>query len=162
MFLEPLWAVLRFVQWEDTISFHVRLFRCFLLGFLDAHSELAALSQGSEWILAVLGQRLANVGFMYDAGHLHEPVSHRASSLGRHNDTIIRCPAKRRYGTTLSPSLAVKSPTDPTAPVPPPFVFSQSINITHGLCDGPMPPAVAFDPSGSIVVLVFAWHPLTS
>lgn len=147
----PLWAALRFVQWEDTISFHARLFRCFFLGLLDAHSELAVFSQGSEWVLAVLGQQLADVGLMHDVGHLHEPISHRASPSGRHSDTTRRCPPKKRY--TSLPSFAVTSPTDPTVPLPP-FIFSHPINFTHGLYDESIPPAVGFVPPGSIMVLL--------
>ena len=156
MFLESLWTALRFVQWEDTISFHVTLFRCFLLGFLDAYSELAVLSRGSERMWAVLGQRLAGMALMYDAGHLHDPLSNRAAPLG----IPMQCPPKWIYEATPLPPFARNSPMDQMMPVPP-FVFPQPINITHGLYNEPWPPAVAFDLPGSIVVLGCAWHPLT-
>ncbi|KAG8220517.1 hypothetical protein J3R82DRAFT_3220 [Butyriboletus roseoflavus] len=147
----------RFVQWEDTISFHARLFRCFLLGFLDAHRELAVLSHGSKWMLAVLGQRLADTGLMHDAGHLHEPISDRASPPGHHNGAPIQCPPERKYEATSLLSSAVNSPMDQTMPLPP-FVFPQPINITHGLYDEPTLPAVAFDLLGSIVVPDGFWE----
>lgn len=82
-----------FVQWQDTITFHASLFRCFL-----ANSELTVLLQSSESILAVIaavtGQTLL-------------------SPLGRFNDAMTRCPPRRREAPSLT-SLAM-IPTDPPA-----------------------------------------------
>ncbi|KAH0828964.1 hypothetical protein J3R83DRAFT_2393 [Lanmaoa asiatica] len=154
MFLHPLWTALRSIQWEDTISFHARLFRCFLLGFLDTNGELAFFSQGSVRMLVVLGQKFAGVSPMHDAGHLHEHLFQRPSPLGRHSDATTRCPPKRKYDSeaTPLPSFAVNSPMDKTMPVPP-FIFSQPINVTRGLYDEPTSPTVAFDLPGSSRVL---------
>jgi hypothetical protein len=125
---ERLWTAFRFVPW-DIVRFHVRLCRCFLLGFLDAHGELGFLSQGPERLWAVLGQKLA------DAGRLHEPVSHRT-----------RCPPKRRYEATWLPSVSTNATTGQTMPVPP--FIPQPMNITHGLYDESRRSAVAVDIPG--------------
>lgn len=138
MFLEPLWTALPFVQWEDTLSFHAKLFRCFLLSLLDAHTDLAFISQGSERILAVLGQKLAGVG-------LHDPISHRAP---RYNDGMMRCPPKRIYKATSLPSFVATAPMDQMIAVFPAFV-PQPINMTHNFYEEPTLFAVPSDLPGS-------------
>lgn len=125
MFPERLWAALRFAPWEDTFRFHAGLFRCFRLGFLDAHNDFAFGLPGIEWIWAVLGQRLADVGLGRDADHRgHEPPS-------------TQCPPKRRYEATTFGSPLVTNPPAMDQTVPVPSFIPQPIryNLTRGLHD---------------------------
>ncbi|KAF8557904.1 hypothetical protein OG21DRAFT_1481909 [Imleria badia] len=126
MFPERLWSAFRFVPWEDTFHFHARLFRCFLLGLVDAHSDLAFASgsKGPAWMWAVLGKRLADVGLGHDAGHLHEqePVPHP-----------VRCPPRRRYEATSWPAFVTNMPMDQTVlPSVPQPIYSHN-DTTRGL-----------------------------
>ncbi|KAG6382146.1 hypothetical protein JVT61DRAFT_790 [Boletus reticuloceps] len=164
MFPNRLWAAFPFrvVPWEDsdTLHFHARLLRCFLLGLVNVQSELdpALISPGPErsraWHMwTILGQRLADVGLGPDADlHAHEPLSHRVRAA-----ILARCPPKRRYEapTWLSFTMDTTAdvPTDHTVHVAPPFVphpihdhdHDHNHNFTHGLHDKGMRSAVIVD-----------------
>ncbi|KAF8131886.1 hypothetical protein EV363DRAFT_1329424 [Boletus edulis] len=158
MFPNRLWATFPFrvVPWEDsdTLHFHARLLRCFLLGLVNVQSELdpALVSRGPErfraWHMwSILGQRLADVGLGPDADpHAYEPLSHRVRAA-----TLARCPPKRRYeaptwlpfATDTTTDMGTDVPTDHTVHVAPPFVphpmhdhdHNHNHNLTHGLHD---------------------------
>lgn len=139
MVLQHLWTALPFIQSEDTFSFHAKLFRCFLLSFLDAYSDPAFVSQGSQRILTVFRQleRFVDV-------RLDDPISHRVHPFGRHNNAIMRCPPRSRYyDATSLPSFVATSMAVPLASVP------RFVNVTDVLYEAPTHSAVASGLPGS-------------
>ena len=140
---ERLWTAFRFIPWEeDMFRFHARLFRCFLL----AHADVAFGSRGPARVWALLGQRLADVGLVRDAGHLHEQEP---------DSYPVRCPPKRRYEATSWSAFVTHTPMDQTVPLPPSFIpqpiYNYNPNTTGGLHDKPRRSAVIVDITGSII-----------
>ncbi|KAF9222401.1 hypothetical protein BS17DRAFT_881205 [Gyrodon lividus] len=122
-------------QWDDTLSFHAKLFHCFLLRLLARHGSVSLVLKGSDGMLAIiLGPIFALTGLSDNSGVSRAPGL-RPSSWDHFpsKDAGIQCPPKRRYGDIPWFLFPEGSPANnQTVPIYPTFV-AHATDITHSL-----------------------------